>query len=231
MRRRKTIATWGGLALLVASTLPLGSQVVTAADHADAPGTMADPAADIADLYAWHTADGTIVAIVTFQGLQNPGEEPDYDSELLYTIHIDNTADPMEKADWQNNDNDNESDIQILVKFGQNGFMEWGAQFENVPGADGPIITPVQEEATSGTNVRVIAGVFEDPFFFDLDGFNMTFTELQDPAAASDLMFDATRDFFENTNVHAIVVEMDAPAALDGATYLQMWATSGRLTP
>jgi hypothetical protein len=233
MRRRKTLATWGGLALLVASTLPLGSQVVTAADHNDAPGTNnmdGDYAADLTDIYAWH-ADGRITVVLGFQGLQAAGTEPDYDPAVRYNIHIDNTADPLLRtADFAMNTNDNASDIDIRVKFGQNMLGEWGVQFENVPGAAGPVVGPVGETLTDG-NAEMHAGLFEDPFFFDLEGFQMTLAALVDNAAAADVMFDNMRDGFAGTNIHAIVVEFDAADALgtNADNYLQIWATSERL--
>ena len=46
-----------------------------AADHAEAPLVRDDPAADIADVYAWHDPKrGTLTAIVTFDGFKAPAE-------------------------------------------------------------------------------------------------------------------------------------------------------------
>lgn len=236
MTRRRKLATRLGAALLVAAALPLGSQV-NAADHADAPGTMADRWADLNDLYAWHTDNGTIVVVLTFNGLLAP-DAPDSDTfnedelpNVLYQIHIDNTADPIVAAMWADNSNDNESDIDINVRFGQNGLGEWGYQFENVPGSSGPIIGPVGEVTTDGT-VQVTAGVFDDPFFFDLQGFRDTVMNLDETDENADLgfMLGATVDFFAGTNTMAVVVEMDAAAALNANpdNFIQVWATSGR---
>ena len=60
---------------LGAATLLLANDGVYAADHAEAPGSGADPAADIADFYAWHTDEGKLVIAVTFAGLGAPGDE------------------------------------------------------------------------------------------------------------------------------------------------------------
>ena len=51
---------------LGAVALLLADDGVHAADHAEAPGAGADPAADIADFYAWRTENDTLVAAVTF---------------------------------------------------------------------------------------------------------------------------------------------------------------------
>jgi hypothetical protein len=81
---------------------------------------------------------------------------------------------------------------------------------------------PVDTVIDAGNGLRVFAGPREDPFFFDLDGFQATLM-------SGTLMFDNTNDTFAGTNVTAIIVEMDAAAAADGATDIQVWATSGRL--
>lgn len=251
MKRHSTLAAVGGIALLAAASMTLGSQEVVAADHADAPGTSADLAADISDFYAWHTDDGKVVAIITFGALQAPGAEGFYDRDVLYTIHIDNTA----AADGlatpfaplpDDNTNDNESDIQINVRFGQNFQDEWGVQLENVPGVEGPIQGAVGTMIDGGDGNMAMAGTFDDPFSFDLTGYQATIMnaatddDMMDPDF--DLAFGSLADFpnsimpapdaLAGTNVHGIVVEFDMAAALnknpDGI--LQLWATTSRIS-
>lgn len=231
MKRRRKLATTLGTALLIAAALPLGSQV-DAADHRDGMAATDDPLADIADLYAWHTDRGTIVVVVTFNGLQAAGAEATYDAETLYTINIDNTGNPANRAMFMAADNDNEADISILVKFGQNQLGDWGVQVEGLPGSDGTFSGPVDMEIAGGGATRAYAGVFEDPFFFDLEGFNTTLANTADPDDPADLAFDSTRDSFAGTNVNAIVLEMDATAAVNGNAdnWIQVWATGGRLS-
>lgn len=243
MHRRTRLATKLGAALLVAATLPLGSRV-DAADHRDAPGTQADPFADINDVYAWYKADtDTIVVIVTFNPLLAPdaSEELTYNVDelpnVLYTIHIDNDSAPvLDPLEWPMQDGSTYgSDIDIDVRFGTNALMEWGVQFENVPGASGVITGPVEMALTDG-DVTVQAGVFDDPFFFDLTGFLGTIANIDDGTQGpNDLAFRSFAGVTENDdlaglNTMAIVVEMPADAALadnpDG--YLQIWATTGR---
>ena len=230
MQIRRKLATTLGTALLVAAALPLGSQV-DAADHRDGTAATDDPLADLADLYAWPTARGTIIVVLTFNGLQAAGGEATYDAETLYTINIDNTGNPANRAMFMAGDNDNEADISIQVKFGQNMLGDWGVQVENLPGSDGTFNGPVETEIAGGGTSRAYAGVFEDPFFFDLEGFNMTLANTADDADPADLAFDSTRDSFAGTNVNAIVLEMDATAAVNGNadSWIQVWATGGRL--
>lgn len=201
-----------------------------ASDHLDAPTTQGNSATDIGDFYAWHTPRNTIVAIITFNG---GSPSMSYDPTVLYTIHIDNTATLAENQDILDNDNDNASDIQIHARFGQNSVGDWGVQFLGIPGSDGPVVGPVQTTLTSGT-AQAIAGVFDDPFFFDLDGFNATITNLVDDIDPNDIGFSTVEmgfptDTFAGIDTMAVVVEFDLQLALDGNAdnFLQLWATTG----
>lgn len=245
MKRNSTLAAVGGLALLTAASMTLGSQEVIAADHIDGPAAIADNAADIADLYAWHTDDGKVVAIMTFAGLQLPGDDARYDGDLLYTLHIDNTAAATGLTDGMgSNGNDNTSDLQVHVRFGQNGNGEWGVQVTGLPGgADEVMEGPVDTTLDGGDGNMATAGTFDDPFFFDLDGFNATIANLSEDADDADVAFGSLADLggkgvlpapdaLMGTNVHAIVLEFDMATALnknpDGL--LQIWATTGRIS-
>lgn len=226
MRTKNKWITALGATALVAVAVQLKPQEVTAADHADAPMTQADGAADIADFYAWHTDRGTVVAIMTFAALRAPGDAPVYDATKLYTINIDNTFDP---GVGNPAFNDNEPDIQIHVRFGQNNLGEWGVQVNNLPGADDETFDgAVQTVLTNGV-ASAIAGDFDDPFFFDFEGFLATRDNLLDDSDPIDVAFTAA-DFFAGTNAMAVVVEFDAAAASDGNNFVQLWATTG-VTP
>lgn len=242
MTRRRKLAMRMGAGLLIAAALPLGSQV-NAADHRDAPGTQADRWADINDVYAWYTDNDTIVVIVTFNPLLAP-DAPDTDTynpdelpNVLYTVHIDNDSVPLDDPqDWDAQDGTTfGSDIQVNVRFGQNLLEEWGVQVENLPGSDETIVGPVDMPLTSGT-ATAMAGIFDDPFFFDLDGFNATVANIADSTQGpGDLAFrslagETNNDSFAGVNTMAIVLEMDATATLGGNAdnFVQIWATTGR---
>ncbi|MEN0060830.1 MAG: DUF4331 family protein [Myxococcota bacterium] len=187
------------------TTLALAASAL-AADHAEAPGAAADAAADIADFYAW--ADGgRLTTIITFAGLTPAGGAATYDADVLYTVHIDN-------------DGDNVSDIDVLVRFGQNGAGEWGVQAEGLPGAAGPLSGAVNT-TLEAEGYQLYAGLRDDPFFFDLAGYTDTLT-------TATLSFDSTRDSFAGTNVTALVLEGPVDGYLDGGTSLNVWATTAR---
>jgi hypothetical protein len=200
------------IGLGAASLLMLTHDGVHAADHNEAPGTMADNAADLADFYMWHNDEGKLVVAMTFAGLAEAGAPPVYDLVALYGFHIDN-------------DEDHVSDIDIWCRFGTNTAMdEWGVQCLNVPGAAGPVEGAVESPIDAGGGIMLFAGGREDPFFFDLDGSQAT-------TMSGMLEFDMTNDTFAGLNVTAIVIEMDAAMAAGEGTTLQAWITSGRKAP
>ncbi|MGE3181869.1 MAG: DUF4331 family protein [Phycisphaerae bacterium] len=182
-----------------------------AADHMEAPGTRADLELDIADVYAWHNfANNRLSTVLTFDGIKAPvsGQQGSYDANALYTVNIDNTG-------------DNVADINIYIRFGQNNAGQWGVQVQNLPGASGTISGAVETTLRSGAAARVYAGLFDDPFFFDLDGFNMTLD-------TGTLSFDSDRDTFAGSNTTAVVLDMDLASARNGSETIQVWATTAR---
>lgn len=195
----------GGVCALVA----LASATAIAADHNEAPGTKADPIADIDDVYAWHDS-GKIVVVLTFSG---PGANaaaapPEFDPGVLYGIHVDNDGDYVAEHD-------------VWARFGEASDGTWGVQLTGIPGATGTVVGAVGAQLDAGDGLRAQAGVFDDPFFFDFTGF-------QNTLSTGSVAFDSTRDSFAGKNVNAIVFEMDADAARGAANTVRVWATTGR---
>jgi hypothetical protein len=196
------------LTVVAALSLALaGPTAALAADHAEAPVAAADPATDLADLYAWHTDEGTLVTAITFAGLSTAGDDATYDADALYGIHIDN-------------DGDHIADVTIWARFGQDDLGNWGVQVTNLPGTSAPVVSSV-EQVTAVPGGSIYAGLRDDPFFFDLQGFNDTVT-------TGALSFDNTRDSLAGTNVTSLVLEMDLASALEGSETIQVWATTSR---
>lgn len=206
-RRLPSIACASGA--LVLAALPLVAPSADAADHLDAPMAAADSAADITDFFAWYDPDGDrIVAAIAFAGLSEGGLPATYDGAVLYGIHVDNDGDAV-------------ADHDVWIRFGQNAAGDWGLQVTNLPGATDEVTGPVDTVVDAGLNLRVFAGLRDDPFFFDFDGFQMTL-------ATGDLSFDSRRDSFRMTNATMIVVEMSVDATAAGSDEVQVWATTAR---
>lgn len=205
---------WGGaLSLCLPLALLSTDEASRAADHVEPP-TRADPAttpkadaaADLADIFAW-TTPKTVVIIVTFAGPRAPNLPPVYDRDVLTRINISNAG---ARTD---------AEIQILVRFGFDG-DNVGVQISGIPGTSGPIVGPVQTELNKD-GVRAIAGIFDDPFFFDSQG-------LKDTRSTGTLSMRNTRDFFANANDTMVIMEIPRSAILRGDNPLDIWSDTGR---
>ncbi len=192
--------------LAAAAAIPLLTDTVRAADHLDAPKAAANLSADITDVYAWHTGDGKIVAVLNFAGLTEVGSPARFSSEVLYLIHVDNNG-------------DNVSDLDTEIRFGQDAMGGWGVQVQNLPGAQATVVGPVGATFEAGLGLRVWAGLRDDPFFFDLEGFKKTLM-------SGTLSFDATHDTFAKTNVGSIIVEMSTDAVKGAGSSFRLWAST-----
>lgn len=214
--RSKILTAIGGLAVAAGAALYLPGLGLTAADHIDPPGRTdpavddtPDRAADIADIYAWHTAE-RINLVLTFAGPAATGLPAVYDPDVLYTINISNVA-PASSTE-----------IPIHIRFGPGaGAGEFGVQVIGIPGADGPIEGSV-ETTLMQNDVLVYAGLIDDPFFFDLQGFR----ESRDTGTLS---FNNERDFFGAQNITAVIISVPRENVVASSNILDVWAETARL--
>lgn len=205
--KRINTKRWTGIlsATFLFTALAAGS--LSAADHQEAPGTATDLAADIADVYAWHdTGANTLTMVLTYAGLAAPGGSATYDEDVQYEFNLDTTGDFV-------------ANRTIMVRF-ENDNGTWKMVLENFPGASGTARVDVGSTQTVGSG-KAFAGLRDDPFFFDLQGFNETL-------ASGTLSFDGTRDSVAGLNATAIVLEMSLSAALGSSSDVNIWATTGR---
>jgi hypothetical protein len=187
-----------------------------AADHLDPParttGEGADIASDIADIFVWNDAS-TVKIILTAAGPQTPGTPPTYDKDVLYQIHISNTGDPTA------------SQFTITARYGKDASGNWGVQFSGIPGSSGPVSGPVQTQLADSAvpAVKAEAGLFTDPFFFDLEGFN-------DTKSTGILSIRSDRDFFAGKNDTDLIIEFPRSAVQNGTHPINVWGENGRIT-
>lgn len=215
MRARETLAV---AALVAGLGLAAGGlafhQRVKAADHLDPParttGATADVASDIADIFLWNDAN-TVKIIMTTAGPATPDKGPTFDKDVLYQLHISNTGDPTT------------SQFDINIRYGKDASGNWGVQFVGIPGASGPVQGPVQTLLTNGSVVKAEAGLFDDPFFFDLEGFN-------DTKATGILSIKNNRDFFDGKNDTSFVIEFPRSAIENGTHPINVWGETRRIT-
>lgn len=220
----KWAAGGGGVALAALLAVSLPGQGIFAADHLDPPqrtdpsvAETPDRAADIADIFAWKNTDNdSVVLVMTFAGPQGTDAAGTYDPDVLYTLNISN-IEPRETPEYR-----------INIRFGQavsgddviDG--EYGVQVSGLPSSgigvttiSGSVETPLSDDG-----ITVQAGVFDDPFFFDLQGF-------KDTLAMGDLAFTG-EDFFAGMNDTAVVIEIPLER-LEGPAPLDIWGVTSRI--
>lgn len=192
--------------LAIVGVAAITSSVVIASDHDEADTTSYDDAAaDIGDLYTFHEGE-RLTLILTFDGYKLRQDAPNYDADLLYGLHIDTNGDST-------------PDHEIWARFGQNAAGEWGVKVEGIPGSDAAIIGPVDEVHDDAAGAQVFAGLVDDPFFFDLEGYKNTLM-------TGTVSFNPANDFVAIKNTLALAVEFDHAAL--GSTNIAVWATTGR---
>ena len=215
LSKRKLAAGTGTLVISAAAMVLIPGQLAFSADHLDPPArtdpavdTTPDTPADIADLYAFSDATNAYFA-VSFAGPQVAGVPAFYDRDVLYTLNVSTSA-PATSAD-----------VSMRFRFGPatNGTGS-GISVENVPGVNGAIVGKV-EQILSKDGVRVYAGLRDDPFFFDLQGF-------KDTRATGTLKFDKTRNFFANKNDTIFIIEIPKSRLGGNANSIDAWTTTAR---
>jgi len=227
------------LLLQLTGLLALTALVPTAyaADHRDSPATTANKDGDINDVYAWTDAGNQKVNLVmTFHPAAAAGTKPS--DAVLYAFHLTSKPTFTDTAS---------SEVTIICGFNAQQVIScWGPGNEYVTGnAD----TATGITSTSG-KLKVFAGLRNDPFFFNLEGFQTTVGMVK--SAASSLQFDpagcpqlnattsnalvtqlkrsasggAAADFFKTLNTLAIVVQVDKSLVTPGGPILGVWASS-----
>jgi hypothetical protein len=232
---KRAILTALAVTALVAAALAAvvtgGPATSAAADHVDAPG-LTPPGGnlqlDITDVYAWRARNGKTVLAANVNGLAAPGQNP------VFASGAPTVARTMAVTYWFRIDNDGDArpDVNLAVRFGKAD--DKGVQTMTVRRNGQVILTG---ETSPGNGVKInragevlgYAGLRDDPFFFDLDGFlNILSTE---PGKSFIGCTSSRTDFFAKRNVSAIVLEL--PSSLltrSGSTQIGVWAatTTGR---
>lgn len=195
----KNLARLAGVGALGASLVYSGS-LVGAADHLDAPGVQSDGRTDINDLYAFRSPtnpDNTVLILTV-----NPGagviSGTTFDPKATYNFNIDQNGDAI-------------ADRTLAVDFKEieDGRQRFKVKLDKRTVAQGEVGETSEIRKIGGS---VTAGVFDDPFFFDLVGFNNGFNFTGD-------------DFFAGLNVSAIVIEVPS-SELSGDPAISVWATT-----
>ena len=170
-----------------------------AADHLDAPALDGLGQVDVNDLYAFQSPNepNSSVLIMTvnpFAGVLSP---TDFATDADYEFNIDNDGDAV-------------ADLTFRTTFAGSGSNQ---TLSLTRGADALGSGGVGQSIAVAGGGLVRAGVFDDPFFFDLTGFN------------DGLNFTGD-DTLAGANVSAIVLEV--PNSLLGGSNIGVWARTVR---
>lgn len=241
-------------AAAVMALLGASAEEATASDHNEPAADPVWPADrplhaewDLSDLFAWYDADterlNVIVAWHPQQLPRDPGQRTEYSDQVLFTIHT-----RYERAGAQAFTR--YFDREITFRYGRNDAGEWGMLVTGLPGLAPQVLDCESDtgwrshdlavETTEGESViSVASGMFDDPFVFDLDGYNASLTRAL--AGEVGLRFDPDNDTFEGHNASAFVLSIPITALeehwddfeRDGATFglfptekIHVWATT-----
>lgn len=212
----------------LAALLGLGATSALASDHLDSPSVIADPRADIGDLYAWTSPDGRqlnlVMAIVGHT----------FSDRLHYRFYIDSGKRFGTTTATTTIDCHLATATEMECRAGYGDWARGGAS-----------VTDVGEK-----RFRVFAGLRDDPFFNNVKGtraaYNTAVAALKAGApldeagcpsfdrATSDAILDQWRhteggpakNFLAGWTPAAIVVAIDLDVVAKGGPLLAVWATT-----
>jgi hypothetical protein len=207
------------------------SRLAHSADHLDSPAVKADPAADIADLYAFTDGSRSVFAVTVFPAATTAAK---FSNVVQYVIHTSSGA--AYGTTTANED--------VICTFTTAQIAScWAGTDEYVTG-DASVAAGI---SSADGKMKVFAGLRADPFFFNLDGFHaaeatvegasLTFDvahcpQLDPPTAAflrgqlttNPADGGAAQDFFANLDALAIVVSLDTTLVNKGGPIVSTWA-------
>lgn len=204
---------------------------VSASDHLDSPATVANPLADVADVYAWVAPEGRQLNLVlTVQGHA-------FSSKVTYALHIDSG----------NRFGQTTASTSIECRFGAANAIK--CDVGKVDSAAGDASNPAGLEGHNH-RFRVYAGLRDDPFYNNIKGLLAAYqTGAQaiekgavvdaagcahlDEQTAKDIAHQMThtdggpaQNLLNNWTVSALVVSVDLSAVSQRGQLLAVWGST-----
>ena len=213
----------------------LATPIARAADHLDSPATSASAAADITDVYAWMAADGQhLNLVVNVSPLATTAST--FSDAVQYAIHVDSGAAFGATTVTTEIIATFDADGRVQVWVGDDAYVKGDASDAGGIGND---------------ELRVLTGLRNDPFYFNLEGFvdAVTFvvnsgggltanadgcpdttgiglSQVLDRLMSTNHGADPAEDFFLGANVLSIVVQVDVSLVNGGGNFLAVWAST-----
>ncbi len=228
--------------LVWAAAVWLLSTPTYAADHADGPAATASPAADITDVFAWMAPDHSKMYLV-MDVFPFATATAKFDTNTLYVFHTTSKASLVAATG---------TPLDIICRFDAAQTISCWAGSELVTGATAN--APTTGIKSQSGKLTVWAGLRDDPFFFNLDGFKHMVATVKGAAPAllptvdasgcpkvdaqtsqalvtqlkTDANGGAPKDHFAGGNVLAIVVAIDASLVTKGGATVGVWASTNK---
>ncbi len=205
--------------------------MASASDHFDSPATVANPAADIGDVYAWTSPEGQQLNLVmTIQGHA-------FSDKIQYALHVDSGKTFGHTT----------ATVSIVCSFAAANAVKC-----NVGGVDSASGDPTNPAGLEGRNhrFRVFAALRDDPFYNNLkgllgayqtagttikngttvDGAGCAHFDEQTVKAVVDQMGHTdggpAQNFLYNWTVSAIAISVDLSAIARGGKFLAIWGST-----
>lgn len=222
-----------GAALAAATLLP---GALRAADHGDAPTASNDQAADIADVFAFVDPNdfGRVVLAMTQRGFIVPSEMANFgifDPNLVYRFNLETTGDTQTDGTVTVTFSPRTSSsvaqtATVTVRYNNSATpIVFTAPCTNPSLADTAPTPVVTENLESG--IRFFAGVVDDPFFFDIVGFNRFVASVlsgsPDPS-----QLNRGRDSFAGYNCLGIAISLNKRRLRAANNRLGVWGETLR---
>ncbi len=216
---RKGLLVIAALAVVVSG---LFATMASAADHAESPLNVSNPTADINDVYAFRSPanpDNLVIAI-SVNPLIAPSDNATrgvFDSLVTYQVHVDLDGNLID-------------DATVNIRKAGNSLVVEGLGAPMSAAITSPGASPIINQVGP---VKVFAGLRDDPFFFDLAGFQGFLANPQVPAKGLRAAGDGDPvDAFAGVNVLAIVLEVPVTAVTGGDSadggVIRTWVSTRR---
>jgi len=225
------------------ATAVIHPRLARSADHLDAPGTTAEPGADINDVYAFLDGTNAVFVMTVFPAAPAGAK---FSDNVQYVFHTSSGAKFGATT----------TDYNIICTFDTAQKAScWGGNDEYVTG-DASAAAGITSKSTK---FKVFAGRRADPFFFNLDGFKQAvatvdglegFLSFNDAGCPTVDLAHATQlsnqlkgnpdagdqqvtagkpgHFFKKLNGLAIVVSIDKSLVSKGGQIASVWASTNR---
>lgn len=174
----------------------------SAADHRDSPLTIADPSADLNDVYLFMNPNDPNEVVTVQTVVPSANFNSRFSDAVEYQLHIDSGS----------------VNLRIDCRFTEQ------SNRVSCSGPNGLAASGGLERTIQGAGMRVWAGLRDDPFFFDLPAFNRTRATLRPSFTAPGI-----NSFTGNTL--ALVIAIDRTRLFNAGTntILKVWSSSNRV--